>query len=330
MMRDLYRWLIGLHPRFFRERFAEEMLGIFDHVSGPRARAALFGDALVSLFRQWVFRPEFRQPAIIAAAPSGTPDIPIFRSLDDYSPRPAALFHGAFLSVAALCGVVLAIGHAGSGRRIFLIGAHQPSPHIFPLDLSSFEEGDLNTVVAIGAEAEDPWQAFAAAYFKIVLVLGALDSDRDLIISTREIVAAPAALRKLDIDHDGKLSPEECGFSLGGDSERLDPQFIKNAQLEFMRANPALAALDADHDGEISAAEISNGAAALRTLDKNGDKNLSPREVLPDRTANEAGLILSRLDLQDLRFRTGKRSREAIAGSYRKRRPGSRRRHHSG
>jgi len=191
----------------------------------------------------------------------------------------------------------MAIGHSSSGRRIFIIGAHHPSPHLLPLDRSSFTEGDLNTVVAVGAEAKDPLQAFAAAYFKIVRVLDTFDSDRDLIISSQEIAAAPTTLRTLDRDHDGKLSPEECGFSLGSDSERLDPQFVRNARLEFMRGNPALAALDSDSSGEISEAEISNSAAALRTLDKNGDKSLSPREVLPDRTANQARLILSRLDL---------------------------------
>ena len=43
---------------------------------------------------------------------------------------------------------------------------------------------------------------------------------------------------------------------------------------------PVLAALDADKDRKISSKEIDN-AAALRTLDKNGDGNLTEDEVRP-------------------------------------------------
>jgi hypothetical protein len=32
MLRLFYRWLLRFHPTRFRERFAEEMLSIFDHV----------------------------------------------------------------------------------------------------------------------------------------------------------------------------------------------------------------------------------------------------------------------------------------------------------
>jgi hypothetical protein len=40
-------------------------------------------------------------------------------------------------------------------------------------------------------------------------------------------------------------------------------------------------ALDANHDGVIDAEEISNAPAALRTLDKNGDGQLTPDELRP-------------------------------------------------
>jgi Ca2+-binding EF-hand superfamily protein len=128
-------------------------------------------------------------------------------------------------------------------------------------------------------------------------VLAALDANQDLVISPWEIITAPAALRKLDTDHDGKLSPEECGFFLGANPQSaLDPEFVKRARLEFMRVNPVLAALDADHDGEISETEIMNSAAALKTLDKNGDGSLTPDELIPDQPAIQAAMILSRLD----------------------------------
>ena len=44
---------------------------------------------------------------------------------------------------------------------------------------------------------------------------------------------------------------------------------------------PVAAALDADRDGAVSAAEIRSSAAALRTLDRNGDGQLTSDEVAP-------------------------------------------------
>jgi Ca2+-binding EF-hand superfamily protein len=293
MPRSLYLWLIRMHPFGFRQRFAEEMLAIFDEVSGLRAVTALFADVFVSLFRQWVFRSEFRQPMM----PEPVSDVaPIFRSLDTYRPRPMALLNGGFISVAAICAVVVAMDHGGS-RRAFLIGVHHPSPHLLPVDRSFLAENELNTAVKLGPEPVDPWHAIASIYFKLVRVLGALDADQDLTISRWEIVTAPGALRRLDIDHDGKLNPEECGFSMGAGSEVVaDSQFVRRARFEFMRANPVLAALDANHDGEISETEISNSAAALKKLDKNGDGILTPDEVIPDALPVRAAMIFFRLD----------------------------------
>jgi len=47
--------------------------------------------------------------------------------------------------------------------------------------------------------------------------------------------------------------------------------------------SPIVAALDANKDGEIDAAEIANAAAALKTLDKNGDGKLTADEIRPPR-----------------------------------------------
>jgi len=287
MLRLLYLWLIRLHPLCFRQRFGEEMLEIFEEVFGHRGVGSLLADAFVSLFRQWVLRSEFRAPILVAG--------PIFRSFDSYKPRPAALVNGVLISAALLFAIVLTMGHGGSPARAFPIGVYHPSPHLMPLDRSAFTESELNTVVKFGSEPVDPWREIASIYYKAIRVLGILDADQDLVISPWEIAAAPAALRRLDMDHDGKLSPEECGFSLGANSV-LDPEFVRRARLEFMRANPVLAALDADSDGEISEAEIRTSAAALRKLDRNGDGSLTPDEVIPDKVANQAAMILSRLD----------------------------------
>ena len=47
--------------------------------------------------------------------------------------------------------------------------------------------------------------------------------------------------------------------------------------------SPIVAALDANKDGEIDATEIANAAAALKTLDKNGDGKLTGDEIRPPR-----------------------------------------------
>lgn len=55
MSRLLYRLVIGLHPRAFRERFGDEMLCVFDESAAPSV-AAYFVDGCSSLARQWLLR----------------------------------------------------------------------------------------------------------------------------------------------------------------------------------------------------------------------------------------------------------------------------------
>ena len=55
MSRALYRSVVGLHPRAFRQQFAGEMLWIFDEMRGNGV-VPLFADGVVSLARQWVIR----------------------------------------------------------------------------------------------------------------------------------------------------------------------------------------------------------------------------------------------------------------------------------
>jgi D-alanyl-D-alanine carboxypeptidase len=56
LSRSLYRFLVQLHPPAFRQRFAPEMLWIFEEIADRDARIELFSDALMSLARQWVVR----------------------------------------------------------------------------------------------------------------------------------------------------------------------------------------------------------------------------------------------------------------------------------
>lgn len=58
MLRPLYRCLVRLHPRMFRDRFGGEMLWIFEEAAACGGAAALFADGLRSLFRQWLLRSD--------------------------------------------------------------------------------------------------------------------------------------------------------------------------------------------------------------------------------------------------------------------------------
>jgi Ca2+-binding EF-hand superfamily protein len=149
----------------------------------------------------------------------------------------------------------------------------------------------------------------ASVYFQVMPVLRALDADGDHIISAGEIANAPVALCSLDHNHDGKLSPEECGQNLT--DFPANAQFRNRAHLEFMHFHPVLAVLDVDHDGEVSASEIQNAAAALKTLDKNGDGKLTQDELLPDPVAN-AVFCVKRLDANG----DGKISKEERTGEH--------------
>jgi enterochelin esterase-like enzyme len=55
MKHSLYQWLLRLHPPQFRERFAEEMVWIFEEEVGQSA-LELFTDGIISLLRQWILR----------------------------------------------------------------------------------------------------------------------------------------------------------------------------------------------------------------------------------------------------------------------------------
>jgi hypothetical protein len=248
MLRACYSLLLRLHPAPFRQSYEKEMRAIFDDLAVRESVLGLFTDIVVSLFRQWVLRPEFRRTQRIEPTPVPFGGAPLLASLDSYTLRPHAMLMGCLLSLVFFSAVVTASIRPG-----------KPAYNLFRL----------------GEETEDPWRAAASFYFKSILVARALDMDGDFVISASEIDAAPWALRRLDLNHDGKLSPEECGFALGRRSQDGD------AQKRFMLAHPLLAALDADHDSEISAAEISNSSRSLLTLDSDGDGFLIPTEVMP-------------------------------------------------
>jgi len=283
------------------------MLAIFDDPASREYSRALFTDAIVSLLRQWAMRPEFR------TAPADTVPVfaPMFASLDDYRLGRDTVLFGGILSVALLCGLLVAIGRPGIASQ-WSIGAHRPATGALKVTRSSMEGPEPDTRVTF-AERQDPWQAIASLYFGQITVLKALDADRDLTISAPEIANAPAALWQLDKNRDGKLSPEECGFYTGPSS--LSPKLTDRMRRDLMRFNPVLAVLDSDHNGEISAAEIRNSSQSLKMLDINGDGSLSPPEVMPNQAAAWAATIFRTLDTNhDGQISAAERARSASFG----------------
>src|SRR6202035_3138940 len=96
MLRFAYRWLLRLHPRYFRQRFAEEMLWIFDEAEGNLEAVKLLTDGVVSLVRQWTLRRAFWKEPVVERSCDG---VPIFCSFDTFKPRSSALIPGIALSI---------------------------------------------------------------------------------------------------------------------------------------------------------------------------------------------------------------------------------------
>jgi len=56
MSRAIYRSMLWLHPAAFRDRFAAEMLWLYDETVATEGAAALLADGFASLVRQWLTR----------------------------------------------------------------------------------------------------------------------------------------------------------------------------------------------------------------------------------------------------------------------------------
>ena len=300
-LRAVYRALLHTYPPDFRRRYGRDMEQVFgDRCRGVAQTHSLGGwlrlvaqvgtDWLSTTIREGI--ASMREAAqFTGAAGQAFGGAPIFYTVDSSGPRPGALMHGGVLSLAMFVALYFVIIQSPGPRR-FLIGSHHPSrSHLLPARTDADPE-ELTAEIKASPYPDHPP---INPYFRLILVLGALDADHDNVISAAEIADASAVLNKLDKNHDGKLTAEECGLRLPSRLE-ADAQLAARVRLGFMRTHPSLAALDADHDGEISAIEINRAPAALATLDKNGDGRLTVDEVLPDPAVSWVAQLMSLFD----------------------------------
>jgi hypothetical protein len=286
MLRWLYIQLIWLHPATFRWRFGDDMLDDFDRAA-LRAKRQYFADAVASLARQWLLRPEFRRPEATAAtqAPLSAGAL-LFQTVETWKPHPAALIQGALLAVVSIIATVILIPMGGS-PRLFVTGAHLSVPGLLPVDRNSLTARDLDTAVKVGPDTFDAWMKLGRRYFLSMPVLRALDTDRDFSLSPSEISNAPVALRNLEPSRVSRLTAGDCGLHF--DPNSVPATMASQLRRRFMSYHPVLVTLDVDHDSEISAWEIDHAAAALKKLDRNSDGYLTAEELVPLEMAVAAG-----------------------------------------
>jgi Ca2+-binding EF-hand superfamily protein len=113
--------------------------------------------------------------------------------------------------------------------------------------------------------------------------MAALDTNNDGVLGADEIAKAPTTLMTLDKNGDGVITPDEFyGLPPGRGNGQNPPagNGFRGRGPGGPPAQPVFAALDANHDGVIDANEIANASTALlRTLDRNGDGQLTPNEL---------------------------------------------------
>lgn len=110
----------------------------------------------------------------------------------------------------------------------------------------------------------------------------ALDTNHDGVIDSNEIANASAELLTLDKNGDGQLTQDEYMPPRPPDADSMGQGF-------HPPPSPLINALDVNQDGIIDSNEIANASAELKTLDKNGDGQLTRDEYCPPRRGHPPG-----------------------------------------
>jgi Ca2+-binding EF-hand superfamily protein len=194
-------------------------------------------------------------------------DTPKFYSAPAGGPRPAALVQGAAVAILVMGGVLALMGRGGGRLIPFSIGSRTPREGLLQVGTGE-GPGTLSAEVVVKPPRERPSRGQLFNYFQAIRVLNAIDTDHDLIISDAEMAGAPAILRSLDLDHDGKLSPEECGFAAPENGPSADELFE-----EWM-------AFDRNRDGKLEAGELPERLrGVLQRAERDADGKVSAADL---------------------------------------------------
>ncbi len=113
MLRSVYRLALRLHPPHFRQRFADEMLAIFDENRSTVSGLKSLMDAAFSLLRQWIFRPQSWSPRQTSTLSRPIPDgVPSFYTVSAFRPSGAAVVNGILLTTFIFCVTCFAIKYS--------------------------------------------------------------------------------------------------------------------------------------------------------------------------------------------------------------------------
>jgi len=281
MLRFIYRGVLRAHPAWFRRRFADEMLSIFDQTQEPLAAVQLVADGMISLLRQWTVRPQYWREPAVPATPNG---VPLFYTFESSKPRTQALLYGAFLSLVVLNGACWTMGYAWNhpsfvwiqqpvihppaswntkpsgqaagtaasdeslytdeGRVVLVFKSHHPSPLA-----KSSESIEQAKPLSAGTPSVDPRPAIAG------------DADVDLQAFVGSYVADSAKAQPVRVTlEDGRLHLEIAGEFRSSfvpvSQTRLVAVGINGCAIEFTK-NP---------DGVVDRVEIFRGAHRLTAI----------------------------------------------------------------
>lgn len=147
-----YRCIVRLHPRAFREQFGEEMTGIFEEAAKTHGGFRLLGDGLVSLTRQWIFRPKPLVVPVTEPVPSAPCETGLF-AWEHINASPSRLpagrwMQGSLISLALFAGVSLAATQAGKRAPMESVGIESDSAlRTRVLTPSASESGDPHSAM---------------------------------------------------------------------------------------------------------------------------------------------------------------------------------------
>ena len=240
MSEKIYAFLLRLFPGRFRRMYGDEAMLLFrDRLREERGlllRVRLWLDLAFDLA---ISVPgEYQKASVeLAAAPLASRPAPMFsfEVLEGRPLRPEALFFGGLLSLAALGGFAIAIGHAGDYRpfRSFVAPAH-PAPHLRPStpakSAPSAGDGGDEEAIGSGAQAGDarpmPPQALEHAKAQVApkpLTMAASVAEVDAAERQRVIVAVSANLKQhyFDAAVAQKMADALTAHAKGGDDNAV-------------------------------------------------------------------------------------------------------------